>query len=163
MAPRLQPGERIIYEGAPSWRSILGFYLKGIGLTIAAALVVAAVTAIIEGSADSTLVLLVSFAGVTLTVFAGFVKRAATRYTVTDHRLHIRRGIISRTVQETRILRVQNVTYRQSLLQRLLAVGDVDFDTATGYEFEFTFAGVAAPADVVHTVNTVTGGAAEDG
>ena len=156
MAPRLQPGERIVYEGGPSWRSILGFYIKGIGLTIAAALVVAAVTAVIDGSADSTLVLLVSLVGVALTVLAGFVKQAATRYTVTDQRLHIRRGIVSRTVQETKIRRVQNVTYRQSLLQRLLGVGDVDFDTAAGYEFEFTFAGVGAPAAVVHTVNTAT-------
>lgn len=157
MAPRLQPGEKIVYEGGPSWRSILGFYVKGIALTIVAALIVAAVTAVIDGSADSTLVMLVSFGGVALTVLAGFVKRTATRYTVTDQRLHIRRGIISRTVQETKIRRVQNVTYRQSLFQRLLGVGDVDFDTATGYEFEFTFVGVSGPAGVVHTVNTATG------
>ena len=26
----LQSGERVIYQGHPSWRAILGFYLKGI-------------------------------------------------------------------------------------------------------------------------------------
>jgi hypothetical protein len=26
----LSPGERVIFEGHPSWRAILGFYLKGI-------------------------------------------------------------------------------------------------------------------------------------
>ena len=25
----LQSGERVIYQGHPSWRAILGFYLKG--------------------------------------------------------------------------------------------------------------------------------------
>ena len=26
----LSPGEQVIFEGHPSWRAILGFYLKGI-------------------------------------------------------------------------------------------------------------------------------------
>jgi hypothetical protein len=30
MALNLSPGERIIFQGHPSWRAILGFYLKGI-------------------------------------------------------------------------------------------------------------------------------------
>ena len=35
----LHPGEQIIYEGHPSWRSILAYYLKG----LLAALVVAGI------------------------------------------------------------------------------------------------------------------------
>ena len=51
---------------------------------------------------------------VALTVLVGFIKRVATTYTITDRRLHIKRGIISREVQETRLERVQNVNYNQS-------------------------------------------------
>ena len=29
MGINLHPGERVIFEGHPSWRAILGFYLKG--------------------------------------------------------------------------------------------------------------------------------------
>jgi uncharacterized membrane protein YdbT with pleckstrin-like domain len=153
MAPKLQPGERIIFEGRPSWRSILGFYIRGMLLTALAAFAVAIVTTLVDGIPDSSLVILIALAGVALTFLIGFVKREATRYTVTDRRLHIRRGILSRSVQETRIDRVQNVNCRQTIVQRLLGVGDVDFDTATGHEFEFTFAGVAGPTSIVHTVN----------
>jgi hypothetical protein len=58
---------------------------------------------------------------------------------------------------------VQNVNYQQSVVQRLLQVGDVDFDTAAGDDYNFVFAGVDDPADVVHKVDTATGHASPDG
>ena len=59
---------------------------------------------------------------------------------VTNRRLHIKRGIVSRTIQETRLERVQNVNYTQSVTQRMLQIGDVDFDTAAGDDYTFIFA-----------------------
>ena len=91
-----------------------------------------------------------------MTILAGFVKRVATNYTITDRRLHIKRGIVSRTIQETRLERVQNVNYHQTVMQRVLQVGDVDFDTAAGDDYNFVFSGVAEPADVVHMVDSAT-------
>ena len=156
MAPKLHPGEQILYEGHPSWRSILGFYLKGIAITAVAALAVALVSELLGDDADEGLVTTVALVGVALTILIGFVKRVATSYTITDRRLHIKRGIVSRTIQETRLERVQNVNYHQSVLQRALQVGDVDFDTAAGDDYNFVFSGVAEPADVVHMVDTAT-------
>lgn len=160
MAPRLQPGERVLYEGHPSWRSALDFYIKGLAVTSAAALIVSVVTSFGAGGADEGLVLIVALVGVALTIGAGFAKRMATSYTITDRRLHIKRGIVSRTVQETRLRRVQHVNCRQTLLQRLLRVGDIDFDTAAGQELDLRFSGVADPAAVVHEVDAATGIAA---
>jgi uncharacterized membrane protein YdbT with pleckstrin-like domain len=156
MAPKLHPGERVLYEGHPSWRSILGFYIQGILITAAVALIVALVTSLGDGGADSGLVTIVALVGVALTILIGFIRRVATNYTITDRRLHIKRGIVSRTIQETRLERVQNVNYRQSVVQRLLQVGDVDFDTAAGDDYNFVFSGVADPADVVHMVDEAT-------
>ena len=45
----LQSGERIIYQGHPSWRAIIGFYLKG-ALIGAAAGVIAALIDSTSGS-----------------------------------------------------------------------------------------------------------------
>ncbi len=150
MAPKLQPGERVIYEGHPSWRSILDFYLKGLLVT---ALVCLAVQLIIDEAGTTTIVAVV---GVALTILIGFIKRVATSYTITDRRLHIKRGIVSRTIQETRLERVQNVNFHQGVFQRILQIGDVDFDTAAGDDYDFTFGGVAEPADVVHRVDEAT-------
>ena len=146
----LQSGERVIYQGHPSWRAILGFYLKG----VLVAVILGVIAKLVAGDGTAFLVILVVLA---LTVVIGFVKRVATTYTITDRRLNIKRGIISKEVQETRLERVQNVNYRQSVYQRLMQIGDVDFDTAAGDDYNFVFAGVANPGEVVHSVDEATG------
>ena len=92
------------------------------------------------------------------TVVIGFIKRWATTYTITSRRLNIKRGIISREIQETRLERVQDVNYSQSVYQRVMQIGDVDFNTAaSGGDYDFIFYGVADPQDVVHKVDQATG------
>jgi uncharacterized membrane protein YdbT with pleckstrin-like domain len=150
---KLSPGEQVIFQGHPSWRAILGFYLKGVLL----AAIAGVIAKLIGGSGTVFLVVLAVLA---LTVLIGFVKRVATTYTITNRRLNIKRGIVSREVQETRLERVQNVNYRQSAYQRVMQIGDVDFDTAATDDYNFVFAGVANPSDVVHRVDQATGAAA---
>ncbi len=144
------PGEQIIFQGHPSWRSILAFYLKGLLIAIVIALVVKLLG---EGFLTVFVILLVVLG---LTVVIGFVRRMATVYTITNRRLNIKRGIISRDIQETRLERVQNVSYSQSAFERMLNVGAVDFDTASDGENTFVFSGVADPQDVVTQVDSAT-------
>jgi uncharacterized membrane protein YdbT with pleckstrin-like domain len=110
----LQSGERIIYQGHPSWRAILGFYLKG-ALVAAGAGVLAGL--LNEGVGLGVLTFAVILA---ITIVAGFIKRVATVYTITDRRLNIKRGIIARKVQETRLQRVQNVNFNQGVYERIM-------------------------------------------
>ena len=147
----LSPGERVIFQGHPSWRAILGFYLKGVLVAAVAGLIAKLV------GASAFDVFLIVLAVIAVTVLAGFLKRVATVYTITDRRLNIKRGIVSREVQETRLERVQNVNYRQSIYQRVMQIGDVDFDTAATDDYNFVFVGVADPANVVHSVDQATG------
>ena len=67
-------------------------------------------------------------------------------------------GIVARKVQETRLQRVQNVNYNQGVYQRVMQIGDVDFDTAAGDDYNFVFAGVAQPEQVVEQVDRATHG-----
>ena len=150
MTVNLHPGERVLFEGHPSWRAILGFYLKG----LLVAVILGVIAKLIWGGGTAFLVILVVLA---LTVLIGFIKRVATTYTITDRRLNIKRGIISKVVQETRLERVQNVNYQQSVYQRLMQIGDVDFDTAASDDYNFVFNGVANPSDVVEAVDKATG------
>lgn len=140
-----------MFEGHPSWRALLGFYLKGI--------LIAAVAGVIAklASDSASVVFLVVLVIIVVTVVVGFIRRIATVYTITDRRLNIKRGIISREVQETRLERVQNVNFGQTVFQRLVQIGDVDFDTAGSDDSNFCFAGVADPEEVVHKVDKATG------
>jgi len=152
-----------MFQGHPSWRAILGFYIKGLVGVLVIAFLVGLVTNIANGDTDTGLVILIAVVGVAAVVLAGFIKRVTTHYTITNRRLHIQRGIISRDIQETRLERVQNVNYNQSPLERLLQVGDVDFDTAAGDDYNFIFFGVANPADVVDQVDRATHATAPTG
>src|SRR3954451_24948506 len=142
----LHPGETIVFEGHPSWRGVLSFYLRGL-------LVAAAAAAIVWLAASATAGVLVFVGVMALVILAGLVKRVATKYVITTERLHIRRGLLSRQVQQTHIERVQNVNTEQTVVDRLLRVGKVDFDTAGTDDSDFTFAGVASPASVVAAVD----------
>ncbi len=152
MSLNLDSGERVIFEGHPSWRAILAFYLRGLLLSVAAGAIVAIATRI-GGDVDKGLVFAVVLVALVITVLVGFIKRVTTTYTITDRRLNIKRGIISREVQQTRLERVQNVNYNQTFFQRMLQVGDVDFDTAGSGDYDFSFDGVADPEVVVRKVD----------
>jgi uncharacterized membrane protein YdbT with pleckstrin-like domain len=142
----LHPGETIIYEGHPSWRSILGYYIKG----LLGALIVAAVFYALDGIGLGIGTFLLVIA---LILAAGFIRRFATVYAITTQRLRIKHGIIARQVLQTDISRVQNVNTKQSVLERMLQVGTVDFDTAGTGDSDFKFSGVEDPEEVVAAVD----------
>jgi uncharacterized membrane protein YdbT with pleckstrin-like domain len=145
MALEVASGEHIIYEGHPSWRSILTFYLVGVVAAVALG-VIAFLVLDAVGIVVGVVVLLI-------VLFVGWLKRVMTVYAISNQRLRIKRGIIARNVQEARLARVQNVNIQQGVAQRMLAIGDVDFDTAGSGDADFRFDGVASPSKVVEKVD----------
>ena len=142
----LGQGEHVLFSGHPSLRAAPGFVLKG--LLIAA--VVGVICALIDSTGTGVGAGVVVF-GIILAI--GFLLRIATTYTITNHRLHIKRGLIARKTQEARLERVQNVNTEQGVLDRILQVGTVDFDTAGTTDSDFSFRGVAQPEKVVRAVD----------
>jgi uncharacterized membrane protein YdbT with pleckstrin-like domain len=142
----LHPGEEIVFEGHPSWRGVLSFYVYG----ILASVIVGIVVGLVAGSVPGSIVAVV---GIVAVVLGGLVKRIATHYVVTTQRLRIRRGILAKKVQQTRLDRVQNVNTDQRFIDRVLRVGTVDFDTAGTDDSDFTFRGIANPDEVVAAVD----------
>ncbi|MCW2983578.1 MAG: hypothetical protein JWR63_1148 [Conexibacter sp.] len=142
----LHPGEEIVFDGHPSWRGVLSFYVKGLGIAI----VIGVIVLLAASLAIAILAFVVVMA---LVVLIGLVRRMATDYTITTERLRIRTGILSKHVQQTSIDRVQNVNTEQTLLDRMLRVGKVDFDTAGTDDSDFTFRGVSGPDQVVAAVD----------
>src|SRR5687768_8564302 len=105
----LRGGESVIWEGRPTWRAMIAYYIKW-GLL---ALLPVVVVALLNGLADTDLPLeLASLATVILLVLVlaiGWLKRIGTYYLVTDHRILIRRGVLSRQESSASLDRVQNV------------------------------------------------------
>jgi len=69
-------------------------------------------------------------------------------YVITTEEVYRKRGLVSRTVTNLRLERVQDTTFTQSALGRALSYGDVHVQTASGGGPEVTFDGVADPEAV---------------
>ena len=143
----LRAGEDVLYQGRPSWRALLTFYAAGLVLAV---VVFVVLVPLLDVGAVGVLVAIVIAAG---TILIGWLRRVSTRYLITDQRLRITTGIVRRDVQETRLARVQNVNYQQGVLDRMLGVGHVDFDTAGTDASDFQFTYVNGPEKVVRAVD----------
>jgi uncharacterized membrane protein YdbT with pleckstrin-like domain len=148
-----EPGEEVFFHGHPSWRSILDFYFKGLVLAVLAGAVAGVVTAIAAGHVQAGWIVAAVLVVFVSLLIAGLLTRIRTTYSITSRRLTIQSGLLSRDLHETRLERVQNVNCQQSMLERVLQVGTVDFDTAAGGNFDFSFRGVADPREIVRTVD----------
>ncbi len=132
---------------------MLAFYVRGLLVAVLAGVIAGIVTRATGRSIGAPWV-----AAAVLVVFVvvlawGLIRRIATTYTITDRRLTIRSGLLARELHECRLERVQNVNTRQRLLERMLGIGTVDFDTAAGAAYDFSFRGVEDPGRIVQTVN----------
>jgi uncharacterized membrane protein YdbT with pleckstrin-like domain len=148
-----EPGEEIFFHGHPSWRGILSFYLRGLVLTVLAGALAGAISGIAGRNVNVPLIVAVVVVAFVILLAVGFVKRIGTTYSITNQRLTIHEGILSRSLHETRLERVQNVSTRQRLLERMLRVGTVNFDTAGEAGYDFSFRGVSNPRSIVRTVD----------
>jgi uncharacterized membrane protein YdbT with pleckstrin-like domain len=154
-------GEITVWQGHPSWKAMLLFYIKW---TLLSLIPVAAWVALDAAGTDiaATWFAAATGIGLVLTYIGGWILRRTTRYLVTDRRIHIRTGIMSRNERTTHVDRVQNVNLNQTIFQRMLGIGDVDWDTAgtDASDADFTFRGVDDPSALVHAADRYYGVAA---
>jgi uncharacterized membrane protein YdbT with pleckstrin-like domain len=145
--------EQVFFKGHPSWRSMLAFQLKGLLAAIIAGVLAGLITAAVSGKVSVPWVIAAVLVVFVIVAVFGAFRRRRTTYTISSQRLTIETGLAAREVHETRLERVQNVNSRQSMLERLMRVGTVDFDTAGSASFDFSFRGVAHPRRIVRTVD----------
>ncbi len=152
---QLLEGERILWQGRPSWRSNLSHFIVWVPLALLPAIIAGALTANDQDTGlDYSVWIGISIILAILVVAIDAIRRYATYYVVTTERLRVRRGILARREQTARFDRVQNVSISQSLMDRLLNVGAVSFDTAGTDEraSDFTFTGISDPQSLVRIV-----------
>jgi membrane protein YdbS with pleckstrin-like domain len=70
------------------------------------------------------------------------------KYTVTDRRIFVRHGLLSVTEETARLGRVQDITLRQSIFDRLFGVGTLSIDTAGTEGGALDFRGLVRPTEV---------------
>jgi len=148
-----ESGEEIFFHGHPSWRSLGLFYVKGLLAVLVAGVIAGVVTRITAKHVQAGWVSVAVVVVFLVILVIGTVRRIGTTYSITNQRLTIEKGILSRDVHQTRLERIQNVNSNQSLFERILRIGDVQFDTAGESQYDFAFRGVGNPTGIVRTVD----------
>jgi membrane protein YdbS with pleckstrin-like domain len=117
---------KMIYEGSPSWKGYLGYY-------IAAVLAAAVVIAILLALADVTTPLLtralevvIPIAAMMVFFFALNLKRRSVKFRVTNTVVETERGLLSKRIDVLQLWRCRDVRYRQNLLDRILGVAHIE-------------------------------------
>jgi uncharacterized membrane protein YdbT with pleckstrin-like domain len=72
-------------------------------------------------------------------------RRFSWLYTIDAEGIESSHGLIARRVQSIRIRDLRNINIRQTVMQRLLDVGDVEFSSAAGGDVEVIFYGAPDP------------------
>ncbi len=149
----LMPGEEVIWEGHPSWRAVVSLLAKGI---VGSLLLIALVIVANRLGLDGTIVVwgvLIGLVGIAVTVVVGWLKRIFTTYTITDRRINVLTGVLSKREASTSLDRIQNITITQGAIDRLFGTGTVDFDTASQDGSDrFQFFGIDGPRDVRESI-----------
>jgi uncharacterized membrane protein YdbT with pleckstrin-like domain len=148
-----EAGEQIFFHGHPSWRSMTPFYVKGLIASLVAGVVAGLATRLAAGHVQVGWVVAAVLVVFVVLVAIGQIRRIQTTYSITNQRLTIETGLFSREVHQTRLERIQNVNSSQSVFERVLRFGTVEFDTAAEAEFDFAFRGVGDPRRIVRTVD----------
>lgn len=75
-------------------------------------------------------------------------RRYSWAYKIDNETIESREGLIARKVKSIRIQDLRNINVNQSLMERIMGVGDVEFSSAGGSGIEVVFCGVDKPLEV---------------
>jgi uncharacterized membrane protein YdbT with pleckstrin-like domain len=87
-------------------------------------------------------------AGLLWLIYYIFQTKICARYTITRRRATAELGFISREIREVEIRHIRNINVRQTIMQRIFGLGDVEISTAAGSEIEVQFLAVHDPLNV---------------
>lgn len=76
------------------------------------------------------------------------------KYTITNHRVFVRHGLVSIDEQTARLERVQDITLRQTIFDRMFGVGRLQIDTAGSSGGPLEFRALLDPAHVREVLDT---------
>jgi len=149
----LVPGETVVYESRLHWivlvrPLVVGLLLGSIGLVFVIGGYEASGKDVSYGGMIFVGVLLLTAAAIS--VSAGLIKKSATEVAVSNKRVLIKTGLISRKTIEVTLSKVESVGVDESALGRMLGYGDV-IVRGTGGTTE-SFSRIANPEELSRQV-----------
>jgi membrane protein YdbS with pleckstrin-like domain len=126
--PNADAPRKLIYEGVPSWKASLGYYVASL-LAGAVAIAIGLAVALSKVGTPFTTELLcvVIPLGVVVVLFVAInLKRRSTKFRVTNTVIETERGVLSKRIDVLQLWRCRDVRYRQTLSDRILGIAHIE-------------------------------------
>ena len=149
--------EQDVWTGRTHWKHFAGrLALWAVG-NIAAFILIAWIASAAESvtAVTAALVMLLVFVLSGIVVFTGILlKILGRRYRLTSQRLFIERGIFSQTIDQTELIRIDDVSVAKSFFDRLLGLGTVTLLSTDISDRRVVIDGIDAPDQLAEAVRT---------
>jgi membrane protein YdbS with pleckstrin-like domain len=147
----LAPGEEIYLDSRPNWSYL--FWPAVITVLVFAGCVAVAV---LWSSAPIVKVWVLLGCGLCALIYFGahYIGWCTKSFVVTSQRIVYRTGALRRTGREIPIGRVQDVTYHQTIVERLVRAGSLTVESA-GRQGQDPFPDISKPAEVQSLINRI--------
>jgi uncharacterized membrane protein YdbT with pleckstrin-like domain len=139
----LNEGEQVVLDLRPHWS-----FFAGPTAALVAALVLAIV---VHGVKVLNVASLAVALAALLWILGRYARWATTNFVVTSDRLIHRYGVLAKRGQEILLERINDVSYRRTLLQRVIGAGDLVIESA-GEKGQEPFDHISHPERVQNTI-----------
>ncbi len=126
----LASGERVERDLHPHWLTVLGPGALGVVLVAAGWLTVWATPDDGAGNRIQWIVIGLLVLAAVPAVLVPFLRWRTTRYVITTHRVMVRRGILAKAGKDITLSKITDVSFRQTLLDRIIRAGTLDIESA---------------------------------
>lgn len=126
----LAQGERVERSIHPHWLTVAGPVLFGLVLAAGAVLAVVATPEDSRGDLVQWVLVAVAVLIAVPAVVVPFLRWRTTHYVVTSHRVMVRRGILSKSGKDITLSKITDVSFEQSLVDRIINSGSLRIESA---------------------------------
>lgn len=126
----LARGERVERDLHPHWLTIVGPTLLGLVLTAACIGVVVVTPDDQTGNRIQWVAVAVLVLVAVPAVVVPYLRWRTTHYVVTSHRVMVRRGILTKTGKDITLSKITDVSFEQTLLDRVTGSGSLHLESA---------------------------------
>lgn len=117
---------KVFYEGVPSWKAFLGYYILAFFGAVLAMFIAHAIEDHTTTTQNRVLHVLVPAAAAAVFMFGVTLHRKSIKFRVTNTVIETETGVLSKRIDVLQLWRCRDVRYRQNLVDRILGIAHVE-------------------------------------